>query len=189
MGLEEVERISKRMKDIIERESKKNSKVRKDMTIMEFSEHMKTIPELTFQKDEDVAKSYTDVCTKIEKILPKYFSLFPKSSVKVTPLKTGPAAYYLVGTPDGSRKGEFRVNTAGRNAKYEQIALTLHEAIPGHHMHCSLLMENTKFPKFRKFVEDRRYDIAPCRRPLYTASFEGWALYCEALGEEMGMYE
>jgi uncharacterized protein (DUF885 family) len=69
------------------------------------------------------------------------------------------------------------------------ILPALHEAIPGHHHQLSLAAENENLPPFLRHVEDRRYEVCPCRRQLYTAYAEGWALYCEFLGEEMGLYK
>lgn len=68
------------------------------------------------------------------------------------------------------------------------VALALHEGVPGHHLQGSLTIENPEVPSFLRFVEDRRYEFCPARRQLYAAYLEGWALYCEALGEEMGLY-
>jgi uncharacterized protein (DUF885 family) len=68
------------------------------------------------------------------------------------------------------------------------VALALHEGIPGHHLQGSLALEDDNLPPFLRFIEDRRYEFCPARRQLYAAYLEGWALYCEALGEEMGLY-
>ena len=68
-------------------------------------------------------------------------------------------------------------------------ALTLHEAAPGHHLQVTLAMENESLAVFQRHLEDRRYNEAPGRFPLYSAYVEGWALYCEGLGHELpGIY-
>merc|ERR1711879_86142 len=67
-------------------------------------------------------------------------------------------------------------------------ALALHEGVPGHHLQGALALENEDLPDFLRYIEDRRYEFGSARRPLYTGYLEGWALYCEHLGEEMGMY-
>merc|ERR1712187_1049697 len=64
----------------------------------------------------------------------------------------------------------------------------LHEGVPGHHLQGAIALENKSLPNFIRYIEDRRYEYCPARRPLYTGYLEGWALYCEHLGEEMGMY-
>jgi uncharacterized protein (DUF885 family) len=137
-------------------------------------------------------EGYRLKCQAIKNVLPKYFNVFPSSPLEIVrkDAPTAPAAYYLAGTPDGSRPGRFYVNVSNINArpKYEMTSLALHEAIPGHHHQCALALENVAIPDFLRFLEDRRYEFCPARRQLYAAYLEGWALYCEALGEEMGLY-
>jgi len=96
----------------------------------------------------------------------------------------------MQGTADGARPGRFYVNVSNldKRPKYEMCALALHEGIPGHHLQGALAIENGALPSFLRFLEDRRYEFCPARRQLYAAYLEGWALYCEALGEEMGIY-
>lgn len=110
--------------------------------------------------------------------------------LEVVKRRSGPAAYYFAGTPDGKRPGRFQVNVTRleTRAKYEMPALALHEGIPGHHLQSAIALENQELPGFLRYIEDRRYEFCPARRPLYAAYLEGWALYCEALGEEMGVY-
>lgn len=96
-----------------------------------------------------------------------------------------------LGTPDGKRPGRFYVNVSHieKRPLYETVALALHEAIPGHHHQVSLATENNLIPNFMRYIEDRRYEACPCRRNIYCGYAEGWALYCEYLGEELGMYK
>jgi len=107
------------------------------------------------------------------------------------PKQSGPVAFYYAGTADGKRPGRFYVNTTRLNdrPKYEMMALALHEGFPGHHLQAMLAIESDTIPDFLRFIEDRRYEYGGARRPLYTGYLEGWALYCERLGEEMGMYK
>ena len=100
--------------------------------------------------------------------------------------------YYYAGTPDGKRPGVFYANTDNLPARkiYEMEALTLHEAIPGHHFQIQLAIENGGLAVFQAHWEDRRYGEAPGRFPLYSAYVEGWGLYSEALGHEIdGVYD
>jgi uncharacterized protein (DUF885 family) len=100
-----------------------------------------------------------------------------------------PAAYYLAGSTDAPRPGMFYVNTSklATRRTYECEALALHEAIPGHHIQGAIQAE-CNLPEFRKYAEDRRYFESPCRFPFYTGYIEGWGLYSETLGKELGLY-
>jgi len=92
---------------------------------------------------------------------------------------------------DLTRPGKFYVNVSNLEKRpiYNMTALALHEGMPGHHLQGSLAIENPDLPAFLRFIEDRRYEYCPARRNIYASYLEGWALYCEALGEEMpGMY-
>merc|ERR1719336_2940942 len=68
------------------------------------------------------------------------------------------------------------------------MAFALHEGVPGHHFQGAIALENEAIPNFLRYIEDRRYEFMPARRPIYMAYLEGWALYCERLGEDMGLY-
>jgi uncharacterized protein (DUF885 family) len=145
-----------------------------------------------YHRAGDLLEGYRILTAHIQTKLPKYFEIFPKSEMEIVSLETStaPAAYYMQGTSDGKRPGRFYVNVSNLTQRpiYEMTALALHEGIPGHHFQGSLAIENPSIPSFLRFVEDRRYEYCPARRQLYAAYLEGWALYCEALGEEMGMY-
>ncbi len=147
-------------------------------------------PRFYVSSDQALLDVYRGICDNIRTRLPAMFSEFPSSPLEIVSTTKGPAAFYLAGTPDGKRPGRFYVNTANLSGKpiYEATALALHEAIPGHHHQVSLAMANADVPHVLRCMEDRRYEASPCRRQLYTAFCEGWALYCEYLGEEMGMY-
>ena len=133
---------------------------------------------------------YEEKCKEVKRVIPRFFSRSPKSPLSIEHRTVGPAAYYLAGTADGLRPGKFYVNTRNVNEKpiYEITALTLHEAIPGHHHQVSLALESDDLPMFLRCCEDRRYEVCPARRNMYSSYIEGWALYCEHLGEEMGLY-
>eukprot|EP00951_Prasinocladus_malaysianus_P016937 scaffold132642_cov48-Prasinocladus_malaysianus.AAC.1 len=116
--------------------------------------------------------------------------------------------YHPVKGPD--RPGVFMVNCSHleKRPTWQMEVLTLHEAVPGHHMQAAAaIMQQKKgvLPNFRVHLEDRRYGCAPSRRPFYSSYVEGWALYCEVctrqrlqcapqaddngLGQELGLYE
>jgi uncharacterized protein (DUF885 family) len=145
-----------------------------------------------YHRASDLLDGYRILTAHIQNKLGKYFENFPKSEMEIVSLETetAPAAYYMQGTSDGKRPGRFYVNVSNLTQRpiYEMTALALHEGIPGHHFQGSLAIENPSIPSFLRFIEDRRYEYCPARRQLYAAYLEGWALYCESLGEEMGMY-
>lgn len=187
IGLSEVERIELRYQNDVLKP------LNHDSTFESFVEKYKS-PESGqyYTRQSDLLEGYRILTSHIEKKLDQYFEIFPKSEMEIVPLDvaTAPAAYYMQGTSDGKRPGKFFVNVSNLNQRpiYEMTALALHEGIPGHHFQGSLAIENDKIPSFLRYIEDRRYEFCPARRQLYAAYLEGWALYCEALGEEMGLY-
>jgi uncharacterized protein (DUF885 family) len=156
-----------------------------------FLAHAKAEPRFIAQSADDLLEHYRATTRRIEAVLPRYFNEFPRSPLSIVAADKGPCAYYLAGTADGKRPGKFYVNCSNLPGKpmYEAMALALHEGVPGHHHQVSLALENETLPKVLRHVEDRRYEVCPCRRQLFSAYVEGWALYCEFLGEEMGLYE
>lgn len=184
LGLQEVARIEGRFqKEVLDALDFKG-------TLGEFASSLKADPSNFYSSADELLDGYRVIITEIEGVLPRYFKKQQKTRLEVVTKEAGPAAYYYAGTADGSRPGRFYVNTTRieTRAKYEMMALALHEGVPGHHLQGSLALENDEIPDFMRYIEDRRYELCPARRPLYAAYFEGWALYCESLGEEMGMY-
>ena len=178
LGLSEVARIEARYRD----------EVLKPMGFDQndfsgFVQHARSHPAYYVTTAEQLLDRYREICDRIAQIMPTYFADIPKSPLEITSKEVGPAAYYLAGTPDGKRPGRFYVNISNIHERpvYECVALSLHEAIPGHHHQFSLAMENTNIPAFLRFIEDRRYEICPSRRNMFTAYMEGWALYCEVI--------
>lgn len=156
-----------------------------------FVKHVKSAPEFYVSTTEELLDAYRKECADIYKEMPKFFEVNAKSTMEITSRNGGPAAYYLAGTADGKRPGRFYVNVSHLSERplTAKVALALHEGVPGHHHQLSIALENETVPAFMRFIEDRRYECCPCRRNLYTGYAEGWGLYCEFLGEEMGMYK
>ena len=151
-------------------------------TLIEFFEHVRNKPELMpFKKPEEVIANFERVYTIIKPNVDKLFSLQPKSKFEIRRTeafreKTA-SAEYNQGAADGSRPGVFYVPIPDVNTYnyYGDEDLFLHEAIPGHHFQISLQQENAALPDFRKYN-------------WFGAYGEGWALYTESLGKELGLY-
>lgn len=175
LGLKEVARIK------IEMEKVKNQVGFKG-TLIEFFEHVRNKPELMpFKKPEEVIANFERVYAIIKPNVDKLFSLQPKSKFEIRRTEAfreaTASAEYNQGAADGSRPGIFYVpipDVATYNL-YSDEDLFLHEAIPGHHFQISLQQENQLLPDFRKYS-------------WFGAYGEGWALYTESLGKELGLY-
>ena len=175
IGLKEVARIRKEMESIIERVGFKGS-------FQDFLTFLRTDPRFYYTKPEDLVSGYRDFCKRVDGKLPELFAELPRNSYGVREIAAyeAPAqttAYYQPGAPDGSRAGTYWVNTykLETRPKYEMEALSLHESVPGHHLQISQAQELKGLPDFR-------------RNGGYTAYVEGWALYAESLGTDMGFY-
>jgi uncharacterized protein (DUF885 family) len=134
-----------------------------------------------FQKDEEVVAAYNQVYEKIKPHLSKQFNMVPKTAFEIRPVEkyraAATAAHYMRGTVDGSRPGifYFPVVDATKYHYWRMEDLFLHEAIPGHHYQISLQIENPDIPGFQKVGG-------------YGAYVEGWGLYAESLGSQLGLY-
>jgi uncharacterized protein (DUF885 family) len=175
LGLAEVKRIRKEMEKVIDEVAFKGS-------FSEFVEFLRTDPRFYFSRPEDLVTGYRDVAKRADGELPRLFAVLPRTPYGVRELPeheapAAPAAYYEPGAADGSRAGTFWANTykLETRPKYEMEALTFHEAVPGHHLQIARAQELKELPDFRR-------NTGP------TAYVEGWALYAERLGYEMGFY-
>jgi uncharacterized protein (DUF885 family) len=175
MGMKEVERIRAQMDSVIEQTGFKGS-------LHEFADFLRTDPRFYFTRAEDLVTAYRDVAKRADAELPMLFAELPRTpyGVRAFPDYEAPSqatAMYYPGASDGSRAGYFMVNTyrLDMRPKYEMEALTLHEAVPGHHLQIARAHELHHLPDFR-------------RNGSYTAFIEGWALYAESLGTSMGFY-
>ena len=175
LGLKEVARIKAEMEKVKDQVGFKG-------TINEFFEHVRTKPELmAFKKPEDVIANFERIYKTIKPNVDKLFSLQPKCPFEIKRTeafreKTA-SAEYNQGSADGSRPGTFYVPIPDVKTYncYGDEDLFLHEAIPGHHFQISLQQENKDLPDFRKYN-------------WFGAYGEGWALYTESLGKELGLY-
>ena len=189
IGLKEVERITAEMVRI--------ATVEEGYPDLEsYKTHLTTSPDFKPTSEEDLLKTYRDTCGRISPALLNIFHVrtLPSTPFQIIPTpsrsaSTAPAAYYLAG--GGDRPGTFYANTSHLETRftYEFDALSLHEAIPGHHTQASVSAEQEDLEGFRKYQEDRRYFEAPARFPFYTGYVEGWGLHCESLGKELGLYQ
>ncbi|MYM41650.1 DUF885 domain-containing protein [Duganella qianjiadongensis] len=138
-----------------------------------------------FSNDEQVLDAYRKIYAQVQEKLPTYFSLIPKAQLELhlEPELTRATAsdHYTPPAGDGSHPGVFWpvVNDPKQYSRVDMVSLFLHEGVPGHHLHAALLKE-LDLPDFRKFSTENQNSAA------YT---EGWALYSETLGREMGLYE
>jgi uncharacterized protein (DUF885 family) len=175
IGLDEVARIHGEMQGVM-------SEVNFEGDLKEFFELLNTDDRFYYDEPEELIQGYRDMAERIESLTPKLFSVFPKADFEVRAVEpfreqSASGGQYRRGTPDGSRPGVFFANTYDIKArpKWAMESLFLHEAIPGHHFQLSIQQEVEGLPRFRRFGG-------------YTAFTEGWGLYAESLGRELGVY-
>ena len=148
-----------------------------------FRASLKSNPKLHPASAEALLDAYRGYLGPMQAKLPQLFGRLPKAPFEVAAVpdyleKTSPPAYYEPGAPDGSRPGRLRIDTfdaAGRNL-YQVEDVAYHEGLPGHHLQISIAQELDGLPAFRKFER-------------YTAYTEGWGLYAERLGKDVGFYQ
>ena len=176
LGLSEVKRIRAEMDRVIQQTGFKGS-------FEQFSEFLRTDPRFYYTDADSLMRAYRDIAKRIDPELAKLFGKLPRLpyGVREIPAYAAPSqttAYYMPGSPQAGRPGWFMANTYALNTrpKWEMEALTMHEAVPGHHLQISLAEEMENLPEFRKHGG-------------YTAFVEGWGLYAEGLGTEMGFYK
>ena len=174
LGLREVERIEAEMTAI----AKKAGFADLDA----FRASVKNNPKYTPTSAEQILDDYRHYLAQMEPKLPQLFTLLPKSPVTVEAIPSFQAAaatHYVTGTPDGKRPGRVVVATSNylQRTLVDDEATAYHEGVPGHHMQLSVQQQLTGLPKFRL------HGLG------FNAYIEGWALYAEGLGKEVGFYQ
>ncbi len=175
IGLDEVARIHDEMRGVM-------AEVGFEGDLKDFFDYMNSDEQFYFDEAEELIQGYRDMSERISELSRNLFDVFPNSSLevrRVEPFREASASggSYRTGTPDGSRAGVFYANAYDIKSRpiWAMESLFLHEAIPGHHFQRSLQVENEDLPNFRRFGN-------------YTAFTEGWGLYAESLGQEIGVY-
>ena len=177
IGLDEVERIRGEMLAVMASDGFKGK------SIAAYIRHLSTDKSQFYKNADELLRDYRALAKQADAALPKLFTRFPALPYAVEPvpafLAAGkPVAYYQPGSAQAARPGIFFVNTGAVDEmpRYEMPALLLHEAVPGHHFQIALAQEQGELPAFR-------------RNAFFTAYIEGWGLYAESLGEEIGFYQ
>ncbi len=176
IGLAEVSRIRGEMEAVIQSTGFEGS-------FEDFLTFLRTDPRFYHSSAEDLMREYRDIAKRADPELTRLFGVLPRTPYGVieVPDYAAPSqttAYYQRGSLKAGRPGYFFANTYALDTRprWEMEALTLHEAVPGHHLQIAIQQELEDLPWFRQ-------------NPSYTAFIEGWGLYSESLGEEMGFYK
>jgi uncharacterized protein (DUF885 family) len=174
LGLREIERIQGEMTAIAKKEGFAD--------LAAFRTSLKTNPKYVPTSSEQILDDFRHYIAQMEPKLPQLFTLLPKAPVTVEAIpafQSAAATHYVTGTPDGRRPGRVVVATSdyAQRSLIDDEAIAYHEGIPGHHMQLSVQQQLTGLPKFRL------HGLG------FNAYTEGWALYAEQLGKEVGFYQ
>ena len=174
LGLQEVTRIEKEMEQLARAQGFTGA-------VTDFEKQLGDRPGMKFTSQAEMIQYARDVLARLQPALPRLFKRVPKMAVDVRPIpadrEASTASNYTAGTADGTRPAWFNMNTyrPQEQVKYRTEALVLHETVPGHHLQVGIARELQGLPEFRK---------------VFTAAgfSEGWGLYAESLGAELGVY-
>jgi len=174
LGLREVARIEAAMQAVV-------AEAGFGGTIAEYATALAADPEMHFSDREEMLAYTRGVLARVQPEMPKLFGREPRTAVGIRPIpadrEAASPSSYTSGSPDGSRQAWFNLNTfrPEQQVRYAMDALVLHETVPGHHQQIGVAFELEGVPEFRRAVQ-------------VSAFVEGWALYAESLGREMGIY-
>ena len=175
LGLQEVARIRAEMLAV-----KEQVGIKGDLDA--FFGFLEQDPRFYFTSEQELLEAYRDAKRRIDALLPKLFSDFPRADYQIRPVEpfraeSAAGASYQPPSADGARPGIFYINTHNLRAqpRFGIETLSLHEAAPGHHFQIAIQQELTGLPRFRRFNN-------------YTSYAEGWALYAESIGKELGLF-
>ncbi|MGE5736110.1 MAG: DUF885 domain-containing protein [Acidobacteriota bacterium] len=174
IGLREIDRIEAEMTGIAQKEGFRD--------LASFRASLKTNPKYLPTAADQILNDFRHYIAQMEPKLPELFALLPKSPVTVEaipPFQAAAATHYVTGTPDGKRPGRVVVATSdfGKRSLIDDEAVAYHEGVPGHHMQLSIQQRLDGLPKFRLHPQG------------FNAYSEGWGLYAEQLGKEVGFYQ
>ncbi len=176
IGKDEVARIHSEMRDIME-------EVEFDGDLAQFFDFMTNDPQFIYESREAMVEDYRSLRSTVDERVSQFFDIFPKADYEVRKVEefreqSASSGSYQSAPVDGSRPAIFYLNTydLGSRPNWAKTALFLHEAAPGHHFQISIQQELEDLPEFRKYGRE-------------TAYTEGWGLYSEALGYDLGLYD
>jgi uncharacterized protein (DUF885 family) len=174
IGLREVERLTKEMEQLARADGFSGS-------VADYERQLASRPGMRFSSQAEMIAYSREVAARVEPQLPRLFGLRPRMKYDVRPIpadrEASAASSYSAGTADGTRPAWFNMNTyrPQEQVKYRTEALVLHETVPGHHLQVALAREMPALPEFRRVFNA-------------SAFSEGWGLYAESLGSELGVY-
>jgi uncharacterized protein (DUF885 family) len=173
LGLKEVARIAGEMDALVQRIGFKGTR-------RELAKWLESAPEMHYATGAEMLSAYRDIAMRVEPELPRLFAELPRLPFGIRAMDAAEgdnAEHYTRGAADGTRAGYFEanVNNVARRSKADMVTLLLHEGVPGHHLQVSRALELKGLPAFR-------------RTAFLPAYGEGWALYAESLGDELGVY-
>ena len=175
LGLAEVQRVGSAMDEVM-------AGTGFDGGRQAFAEWLRTDSRFHFDSEDDLLRSYRDIAKRVDQHVARLFRTMPRLPFAVVPVPaesaaTAPMAFYLPGSLEQGRAGQFFANTSHLESRvsWNMESVCIHEAVPGHHFQIALAQELGELPAFRA-------------NGLFTAYIEGWGLYCEGLGAELGLY-